>query len=357
MRIPDFSTFVNERLGFPTAVGPMAKILTKRMVEYVGPTVTAVVKDMKAKPALHEFIRLDGPDEFPLAAVELIGSYEVGYPVEPRGHAIAKEDGGPNFRPWVSGEFAGTYAGALGLTARITLTVQTSLWHVQDDPRWAENMRAEIESAAAHELTHAFEAHQREKHHTRSMTLSKDGTFDLGSRAARGMVADVPDALRDTFANLFFIQYLCASYEVNARAAAVLPYLDGKEGADRLAAIKASPMWDEASQLLAFSAAKTYDQLVDHYESDDRLAYFMRKLDASFTETVPRLMTTFSFDDDSTLNRDERARALDYFRGHDAKRVSSIANKTPRAFLSYWEKRAHRTGEDLRRRLLRTASY
>ena len=339
--IPSYYEFIVEKLGVPEDIKPMAKALTDLVMGAARKQFPSLVMSSGPIEPFHEGVKVPKTERFPLDAVELI-SY----------CSIIPEDVSTGMKdevPFVEGEFAGLFDGELGLMARMKLKPTAKIAFLKK-PNWEKLLRPHVEAAAMHELTHAFESYQRRAHHAHNFALSSRGVFDAAG-SNYGTVEHVPQALND----FLFVMYLCASYEVNARAAQAEPYVRGKRSNEtKLAALKATPMWLDAMKMSSFSADQTMKALVAEYGSEQAVDLEIEKFKGWMLAVADKTMKMFFLSPDEPLGLEERDRMIQFFKSHDGQNILSMAHRSTRQMLSYWEKKAHIQGEDLRRRLLRT---
>lgn len=342
--VPTFSEFVSERLGVPDGLGTMADALADAATRFWEESVPGAVRNQGQKArGGHETVPVRPTAAFPLAEVELLMDWR-----------IHKGDGGKGFVPNIEGSFAGLYRDRDRLGARILLRVVASENSVLGGDGWAEGMRKLTQSSAVHELTHAFESYQRSAHHKHDdLTLSFGGMADQTQARMQEFVAQVPAVSR-----LLFTIYLCASYEVNARVAQMEPLLRGKTStADRMEAVRGSDAWKQARELIDFRAADVYKELTAACGDEAGVEALIVHIENKLRTAAVGPMLSYVFGQTSLLNHQERVRALSFFTSHGARYLAEVSKKKPRAFLDFWEKRARRVGEELRRKLLRTVAY
>jgi len=341
VKLPSYFQFIVEKLGVPDDIKPMAKVLARIALDAAKKQFPPQFLGMTVEP-FHKAVKVPKTDRLPVEAVELISYCRL--------LSDEVKTGMADDVPFVEGEFAGLYNGEHGLTIRMKLLPAAKMEFLTK-PNWEKLLLPHIEAAAMHELTHAFEAYQRRSHGVGMFNLSSRSIYDAAGMSFGQVEPVIPPSLRD----FFFIMYLCASYEVNARVAQIEPYLRSKRSnSSKLEAIKSTEMWKHAQRMLSFSADQTMKSLISDYGSEKDVEEEMNKFKAWLGETASRTTKFFLFNEDEPFSMEERQEMIRFFRNHDWQQILTMSHRTTRQMLNYWEKKAHMQGEELRRKLLRT---
>ena len=240
---------------------------------------------------------------------------------------------------------------------------------VNDDKKITELLRREIESTVTHELTHAYEDYMRSLNKNVDLTIhdTKEFLYDM---VANNMLREYP--FPKTIVNLLYNIYTCASYEVNARVAQSYSLVRNiKDPHKRWDIIKNSSIYKIANNLDMYNAQTEYDELYKSAKSDlktdakvlEWMGDFMEVIVNEFLQAnnglsrmaankVNNVFLTMSSSSDNAKEKVEmEKKVIDIIRGHSIQVKKEMKNKDLLGFMKIWEKKFHKSGQDMKYRL------
>lgn len=234
------------------------------------------------------------------------------------------------------------------------------------DENTIKKLKTEIESSVSHELTHAYEDYMRSKNKNIELSIhdTKEFLFDMVSNM---LLKDMH--FPKIIGQFLFNVYTSASYEVNARVAQSYSLVkDIKDPHKRWDIIKTSSLYKIADDLDTYDAQAQYDILYKNakreLKTDEKVLEwmdsFIQLLKNTFLEgnnnlgrnavsKVEHNMSLFNSKLEKKIDHEQKIVSI--VLGHSNQVEKEIGKKDLLKFMKMWEKKFHKSGQNMKYRL------
>lgn len=357
-RYKDFG-HVDEKMGVPSAIMPMADkvadiLLDKLMAEVRG------VEDLGNNFETELVISGDeiGQATFPIDSIKFYAEL-IPHPGVMGFDSTGAFDNG-SFK-MIDGK------ARFEISLKVILNMLSFFMNLKN-PRMYRMMKEKIHSTLSHELTHAYESYKRltSKNKAPKLSDTKQFIYDFVSNILRSN-SNLPDDI----AQLLFLIYGSASYEVNARIPQMWSEIrDIKDPHDRLEFMKETHVWRLADNLANFNADELYEKMIKNVVSDDgpvsreeavaTLDRLFGQIEQQFIAGneihIKDVMGSILSDLGIYPGNKDNERLIQTLKAHD-KEYKKVSKMSALKFLKFWEKRFNKIGREFKHKLGKLTTY